>query len=99
MIAWTCQDGKHMVHDERATSVCFGDSFSEHGDWKTVNLHIHLECRNTFSSTSDLEIHIASKIFGIHKVGQNIRLVAIHHKPHSDTSNWAFERNTGIHQS
>ena len=66
---------------------------------RQVPPHIHLQSRNTLGGAGDFKIHIASKIFGVHKVSQNIRFVAIHHQAHSNASDWTLERHAGIHKS
>ena len=85
------------------------DSLFKDFYWETMDLHIHLKRSHTFSRTSYLKVHIASKILCIHQICQHICLIDIvssniltlldiHHQPHRYTRHWPLQRHTGIHQ-
>ena len=75
-----------------------------------MNFHVHLEGSDAFGGAGNFEVHVASKIFGIHEVSKDVSFVNIfrrdfgafryiHHETHGYARNWALDWHAGVHQS
>jgi hypothetical protein len=66
---------------------------------QAIALDVHLQSRDALASACNLEVHVATVIFGAEDIGKDCIVLAFHHKPHSDTCNWLTQWHTSIHQS
>ena len=63
-----------------------------------IDFQIKLDCGNTNTGTSDLEIHVAIMIFITHDIGKERVLVFFLNEADGNTSNRVGDRNTSIHK-
>ena len=65
---------------------------------QALDFNIHLDRGNPVLRASDLEVHVAEKIFGVADVGQQLVLVPFLDQAHARTAHRGFDRNSGVHQ-
>ncbi len=92
---------EHALEDKFTSAFRLFKYFTNDGERETVNLCIHLECCDTFASTSDLEIHISEEILLSLDIREDdvftSRIIEDH--THSNTWNRRRDRDTSIHES
>ena len=75
MVTRLRNDRKHVFQNMSAAGIGLIDGLFHNFNWQAMNFHIHLEGGNSLFGTSDLEVHIASEIFGVHEVSEDIGFV------------------------
>ncbi|MNT35913.1 hypothetical protein D3C72_1719630 [compost metagenome] len=81
----------------RTSRLRCGQCLLQDIDRETMNLHVHLNCCDSFFGTRHLEVHIAGEIFRISNITHDVWGVTVHHKPHGDTGNRSLQWHAGIH--
>src|SRR5665213_12337 len=89
-----CDDFKYL-------HTCFlrlRKGLCEHVQGNAVDFHVHLNGRDTFRCSCDLEVHIAVMIFGSLNVGQNFVCFPVGHHSHRDACDRSYDWNASIHE-
>ena len=92
----------HLAHDVHPAFMSLLERFSKHFVRKSVNLDIHLGCRDSIYSSGNLEVHVSEVIFIAKDVGQDsipvVRMLLVCNKTHCDAGNWLPDLNASIHE-
>ena len=97
-LIWLSNALQHLAQNKGTTPLSLSQSRGQNLTGNTLNLNIHLNSSNAFSSTCYLEVHITQSILHTLNIGKNGIIISILYQAHSHTGNWTLNRHTGMHQ-
>jgi molecular chaperone DnaK (HSP70) len=89
-----------VIHDEETSLSCTADSFFNDGTGKSVDLDIHLDCRDTVFCTRYLKVHVSEEVLKALDIRKyDIVIIRItRYKTAGNTCNHLLKRYTGSHK-